>query len=71
MAKKPYTLRDAYEAVARSLRDFGYSDASAEMVRATHEAMRAGKAEMPHGVIGMFAQRQLEEVRSRLEQLPA
>jgi hypothetical protein len=27
-----YSLAKAYETVARSLRDFGYSDASADMV---------------------------------------
>jgi hypothetical protein len=71
MARRTYTLSDAYEAVARSLRQFGYPDATAGMIRETHEAMKRGDERMPHGIIGMFAQRQLDEVREKLDQLPA
>ncbi len=62
-------LRDVYEAVAESLREFGYPDATADMVRATHDAMKRGDAEMPHGIVGMFAQRQLDELSEVLPRL--
>jgi hypothetical protein len=64
------TLRDAYETVARSLREFGYPDATADMIRDTHNAMKAGEP-IPHGIVGMFAQRQLEEAGEALDRLPA
>ena len=63
------TKNGAYEAIARSLREFGYPDAECGMIRDTHEAMVAGKEEMPHGIIGMFAQRELEE-NDWIEKLP-
>lgn len=56
--------RKGYEAVARSLREFGYPDASGLMVKETHEALLAGKrgmGELPHGVISMFAESQMRE----------
>jgi hypothetical protein len=65
MTRRP-TLTQVYEAVAASLREFGYPDAEAKMIRDTHEAMKRGDAEMPHGIVGMFAQRQLEEVKDVL-----
>ena len=71
MPKKSYTLQTAYETVARSLREFGYPDASADMVKATHNAMKAGNAEMPHGIVGMFAQSQLQEAGTALDSLPS
>jgi hypothetical protein len=49
-----------YEAIARSLRDFGYPDVIADMVRETDEAP---SGEQPHGVVSMFARRQLDEAR--------
>lgn len=51
----------AYEAIAKSLREFGYPDASAKMVEATHKAIIAGDKKMPHGIVGMFAESQLKE----------
>lgn len=68
--RQPYTINSAYEAVARSLREFGYPHASAEMVRDTHAAMKAGAAEMPHGIVGMFAESQLKEAGEALDRLP-
>lgn len=69
--KKRYTLSDAYEAVARSLREFGYPDCQASMVRETHEAMIRGDETMPHGIIGMFAKRQMDEAVEAFKSLPA
>lgn len=64
------TKKDGFESVAKSLREFGYPDASAEMVEATWNAMERGDDEMPHGVVGMFAKSQLDEVRERFRELP-
>lgn len=63
-----YTLQDAYEAVARSLREFGYPDVNASMIREVHNAMKSG-VDLPHGVIGLFAKSQLEENPVGLAQL--
>lgn len=49
-----------YLAIARSLRDFGYDGVSRNMIQEVHEAMQSG-AELPHGVVGMFARKQLLE----------
>lgn len=56
-------LQDAYEAIARSLREFGYPDVTSAMIRETHKAMKEGKegADLPHGIVGRFASSQLEE----------
>lgn len=53
------TMKDVYEAIARNLREFGYPDASATMIEETHKAMKAGQP-LPHGVVGMFAQSQIQ-----------
>lgn len=68
---KRCTLATVYETVARSLREFGYPDCAAQMIRDTHEAMKRGDETMPHGIIGMFAQRQLEEAGEALNRLTA
>lgn len=62
------TLGQAYETVARSLREFGYRDATADMIRDTHAAMKAGEP-IPHGIVGMFARRQLEDAGDALDKL--
>ena len=49
-----------YGAIARSLRDFGYTDVTAPMIAEVHAAMKAGEP-LPHGIVGMFAQKQLRE----------
>jgi hypothetical protein len=67
--KKAPTLTQVYSAIAASLVEFGYPDATAEMVRATHEAMKRGDSEMPHGIVGMFAQSQLDEIADALTRL--
>lgn len=50
---------EVYEAIARSLREFGYSDVTAEIVRETDEHF----GEHPHGIVSMFAEKQLTEAR--------
>lgn len=71
VGRPEYTQKDGFEAVAKSLREFGYPDATASMVADTWAAMKAGKqsSAMPHGIIGRFAERQLDEVRETFETL--
>ncbi|KKM95725.1 hypothetical protein LCGC14_1185370 [marine sediment metagenome] len=52
-------LEEGYKEIARNLREFGYPDATTQMIRETHEAMQNG-AKLPHGIIGMFAKAQIE-----------
>lgn len=66
-SRKPYTRNDAAASVARGLREFGYPDATTEKMREVLDAWLAGKrgSDLPHGVLGMFAERQFEEVDER------
>ena len=69
-----YTLDRAMEAVARSLREFGYSDVTAKMTREIYDAWKDGKRfpELPHGVIGGFAESQFSEIGAEaLARLPS
>lgn len=50
-----------YRAIAANLREFGYPDVTGAMVREVHESMLVG-GDLPHGVVGMFAKGQLEEL---------
>jgi hypothetical protein len=50
-----------HEAIARSLKDFGYPDVTADMIREIAEAKSKGES-LPHGVVGMFAEDQLDSV---------
>lgn len=67
------TRRDAFKAIAASLRDFGYPDASAEMASDVYDAIVAGKsgADLPHDIVGRFMESQINEVREALDRLPA
>jgi hypothetical protein len=47
--------------IAKNLRTFGYPDVTAEMIFDTHRAMLNSDEEMPHGIVGMFARKQLQE----------
>jgi hypothetical protein len=47
--------------VARGLCEFGYPGVTVEMIRETHEAMKRGEPQMPYGVVGEFARRELTE----------
>ena len=51
-------------AIARSLREFGYPDVSTEMIGEVWDAYAAGKTgfDLPHGVVGMMAESQLDEI---------
>ena len=62
MAKR-YTRTEAAASVGRSLREFGYPDASTEKMREVLDAWLDGKrgAALPHGILGIFAERQFAE----------
>jgi hypothetical protein len=60
--KTPEAQQQAFGAVARNLREFGYPDVTPKMVAETYAAMRRGESKMPHGIVGMFAKGQLEEL---------
>lgn len=68
--RKTYTKQDGVRAVANSLREFGYPGCTSDMVADTYVAMKRGDEIMPHGIIGMFAQRQIEEVGDKFDKLP-
>ena len=52
-------LDEGFEAQAKSLRDFGYPDVSADMVREAHRKWLAG--EEPEGIIEMMSIRAFED----------
>jgi len=52
-------LKNGFEAQAKSLRDFGYPDVTAEMVAAAHNKWAKGEALTD--IISMFCQRAFEE----------
>ena len=52
--------QQVYEAIAEAMQHFGYRDVTAKIVRDIDEG---SSEELPHGVISMFATRQLEEAR--------
>lgn len=62
--KSTYTRHDMCVPVARSLREFGYPDVTTETIAEVLDAWIDGKREhdLPHGVIGMMAGRQFDEV---------
>ena len=64
MARKTTTKSQLCNAIARSLREFGYPDALGEMIEETMTAWLAGKRfpDLPHGVIGAMAERQFQEL---------
>jgi hypothetical protein len=70
--RKTYTLDDAMGSVAKSLREFGYPDATAEKMREVFDAWEAGKVfpDLPHGILGAFASSQFDEVSEKLKSLP-
>lgn len=47
-----------FNAIASSLREFGYPEVTGKMVNEIYDAMVEGKREhdLPHGVIGLFVQ---------------
>jgi hypothetical protein len=62
------TLSQFCEGIAQGLREFGYSHTTADMIRNTHNAMKAGEP-IPYGIVGMFARGQLEKAGDALNRL--
>lgn len=58
------TRKQACEKVAKSLRDFGYPDVTTAMIDEILTAWLKGDADeaLPHGIIGMMASAQFEDV---------
>lgn len=54
----------AYQTIAKMLREFGYPDVTSEMIEDTHKAMSKSEP-LPHGVIGMFAEKYLKELEEQ------
>lgn len=65
--QKP-TLDDGMNAVARNLVEFGYPDVTGKMIREIYDAWLAGKRwpDLPHGIVGAFAERQFEDNKEKL-----
>lgn len=64
--KTNHTKTTACATVAHDLREFGYPDASGAMVEEILTAWLGGKrdSELPHGIVGMFAGRQFDEIEA-------
>lgn len=58
--------------IGKSLREFGYPDASDDKMAEIYDAYKSGSRgeDLPHGILGRFAEKQLEEVQEHLGQLP-
>ena len=58
------TRTDVCRPVCKSLQEFGYPSITVEMIKDVIDAWIDGKREsnLPHGVIGMMAGRQFDEV---------
>lgn len=52
-------LKQGFEAQAKSMREFGYPDVTASMIKGCHDKWL--QHETSHGVIGMFAASAFEE----------
>lgn len=62
--KSTHTRESACATVAKDLREFGYLDCTGKMIESCLAAWLSGKrdAKLPHGVVGMFASRQFDEI---------
>lgn len=50
-----------FNAIAKSLVEFGYQGITASMIEDVWNAMKKGEEKLPHGVIGAFAESQLND----------
>jgi hypothetical protein len=74
MSRKSAKYTKAYcnEVIAACLREFGYPDAAAAHVADVAAWRRAGaEGKPPHGIVGAFADRQLQEIWTTYEGFPA
>lgn len=62
---KKVTRKEVAEAISSRLVDFGYPDCSPEKVDEILSAYIEGKrgVELPHGILGRFAESQLEDLQ--------
>ena len=62
--KSPMTRAEFCRPIAKALQEFGYSSVTPEQCAEVLTAFLEGKRgrDLPHGVIGMFVERQLNEV---------
>lgn len=60
------------DGISKSLIEFGYPDAAPAVIAEIYDAFKAGKRfpELPHGIVGGFAEAQLKEVAEMLKVLP-
>lgn len=64
MRRSTITRREVAAKVAKALREFGYSDLRTDVVEDVLDAWIDGSRghDLPHGVIGLMAGRQFDEV---------
>ena len=55
-----------YKAIAKSLGDFGYEHVTGAEIKEVHDAMKTGIKPLPHGIVGMFAEGQINDVTEQL-----
>ena len=67
------TKQQICEAVSKSLVEFGYPDATPDLITDIYDAYKGGKAEkdMPHGILGAFAYKHLADFEEAGGELPA
>lgn len=58
--------------IGKSLREFGYPDASDDKMAEIYDAFKAGKraVALPYGVLGRMAESQLFDVQRIMKELP-
>lgn len=66
--KPRITRAEITEAIAKSLRDFGYPDVTSDMIDTIYGEFAEGKRfpDLSHGVIGGFAEGQLKDIQEAL-----
>jgi len=72
VSRKSVTKEYICDGIAKALREFGYPDCTAEMVGDVYDAYKTGKRfpDLPHGIIGGFAESQIKEVEDLVKVLP-
>jgi len=67
-----HTKQSLCEGISKSLIEYGYPDASPQVIAEIYDAFKAGRRfpELPHGIVGGFAESQLKEIEELLKVLP-
>ena len=60
------------DGISKSLIEYGYPDATQQVIAEIYDAFKAGKRfpELPHGIVGGMAESQLKEIEGMLKVLP-